>query len=190
VQHSQGFFSLSSTCPKCKGKGQMISNPCKSCSGSGLVSEKREVEVTIPAGVDDGMRLRLREEGEAGPQSGPRGDLYVFIRVKESDLFQRDGADIHFIAKLSYVHAVLGVKLTVPTLAEATEVKVPSGTQHGDRKVVRNQGIQRVNRKDRGDLIVHFVLDVPKKIDRKSKKALEKYAEAAGIDLKKTTLLK
>lgn len=188
VQHAQGFFTMSSTCPQCKGQGKTISDPCKDCRGSGLTKEEREVEVTIPAGVGDGMRLRLRDEGEAGEKGAPRGDLYVFIHAKESDIFQRDGADIHFVAKLNYVHAVLGVKLTVPTLGEPTEIKVPAGTQHGDRKTIRNEGIQRVNRKDRGDLIVHFIIDVPKKMGRKEKKALEKYADVAGISLKKISM--
>ncbi len=190
VQHAQGFFTLSSTCPQCKGQGKTISDPCKDCRGSGLIREIREVDVTIPAGVDDGMRLRLRDEGEAGEKGGGRGDLYVFIRVQESEIFQRDGADIHFIAQLSYVHAALGVKLEIPTLGEPVEVKVPSGTQHGDQKVIRNQGIQRVNRKDRGNLIVHFVIVVPKKMSRKEKKSLEKYAQIAGIDLKKASLVR
>lgn len=181
IQHSQGFFTLQSTCPACRGAGKVISDPCGDCSGSGYTEEVKTVSVKVPPGVDDGMRLRVRSEGEAGRRGGPRGDLYVFLHVQPSKVFQRDGADLHLKAELPFVQAALGCELEIPTLEGTTKLKVKAGTQYGDTHVLRGQGISKVNRGGKGDLIVHFAITIPKNLDEKQREILEQYASASGI---------
>lgn len=190
VHHSQGFFTLSSTCPECRGSGKIITSPCEDCDGSGLVEEVREVNVKIPPGVDDGTRLRLRGEGEAGQKGGPRGDLYVFLHVKPSDIFVREGANLHLEAEISFVQAALGCKLEIPTLEEPTTVTIEPGSQFGDTIVLDDQGIQSINRPGRrGDLVVHLKVRVPTKLNKKQRELLEEYAEESDISVKEASLL-
>ena len=190
VHHSQGFFTLSSSCPDCRGRGHVIKDPCGDCSGSGVVEEIRQVNVKIPPGVDDGTRLRLRSEGEAGERGGPPGDLYVFLHVQPSEIFERAGADLHLKAELSFVQAALGCELEVPLLEGETTVTVEAGSQYGEIITLRNEGIQRVNRPGaRGDLHIHLDVRVPEKMNKKQREALEVFAELSDIPTKKASLI-
>lgn len=182
VHHAQGFFTLTSTCPKCSGRGSVVENPCENCDGAGLIREDREVSVTIPAGVDDGTRLRLRGEGEA-VQGGERGDLYVFLGVKQSDIFERDGSDLHLRAPVSFVQAALGCELEIPTIEGTERIPVAPGTQTGDQTVLRERGIPRVNRQIRGNLFVHFFVEVPQDLTDRQRELLREFAEEAEIEL-------
>lgn len=185
VHHRQGFFTLSSTCPECNGSGEKITDPCAECGGEGQVRVEQEVEVEVPAGVDSGTRLRLRREGENGSRGAPRGDLYVFLHVEESDTFERDGADLHVREEISFVQAALGCEVEVPTLEEESEtVAVRPGTQHGDTRKLKNQGIANVKGSGRGDLFVHFDVTIPEDLSKKQRELLEEFAEESGIEVK------
>lgn len=190
VHHSQGFFTLSSTCPECRGAGKIVTSPCEDCDGAGIQEEVREVNVKIPPGVDDGTRLRLRGEGEGGRKGGPRGDLYVFLHVKPSEVFVREGSNLHLEAELSFVQAALGCNLEIPTLEDPEVVKVKAGSQYGDKIVLDGQGIQQVNRpNNKGDLIVHLKVTVPDKLNKKQRKVLEEFAELSDIPVKEASIL-
>ena len=183
VHHAQGFFTLTSTCPACHGRGSVIETPCEDCRGAGLQTEKRNVNVTIPPGVDDGTRLRLRGEGEAAMGGGPAGDLYVFLRVRPSEHFEREGIDLHYRAVISFVQAALGASVRVPTLEGEQSVEVPAGTQTGDQVVLRDHGVPRINRPTRGNLFVHFFVEIPRELNEKQRALLEEFAKEAGIHL-------
>ncbi len=183
MHHSQGFFTLTSTCPECRGQGKVIADPCNDCSGKGVVEEVREVSVKIPAGVDHGTRLRLRGEGEAGARGGPPGDLYVFLHVRESEVFTRRDSDLHIEVPISAIQAALGGTITIPTLGEPRSVDIAPGTQYGDRLVLRNEGIQHVNRSTRGDIVAHFNVQTPTELTEEQRDLLTQFAESAGIKL-------
>lgn len=187
VHHSQGFFTLSSTCPTCRGAGKVISDPCDTCHGHGVTEEVKTVSVKVPPGVDDGTRLRIRAEGEAGRKGGPRGDLYVFLHVQASDVFQRDGADLHLKFDLPFVQAALGCEVEIPTLGEPVKIVVKPGTQFGDTHVLRGEGIPRINRGGKGDIIVHFAITIPTKLTEKQRDALEEYAKVSDIPHKEAS---
>jgi molecular chaperone DnaJ len=174
VQHTQGFFTLSSTCPDCGGSGQVIHEHCDDCSGRGYVEETREITVSVPAGVDTGTRLRLRNEGETGRNGGPRGDLYVFLDVHASQHFERRGADLHYEASLNFAEAALGCELEVPTLNGPTIVAFQPGTQFGDVKVLEAQGVQRLEADGRGDLHIHAHVTIPRELDNEERELLSR----------------
>ncbi len=184
VHHRQGFFTLSSTCPHCKGSGEQISDPCPECDGKGKTRVEREVEVTIPAGVDSGTRLRLRQEGEHGSRGAPKGDLYVFLHIQPSEVFERDGADLHLRQEISFVQAALGCEIEVPTLEDTTTVTVNPGTQQGDKKILKNQGLAKLQGSGRGNIIVYFDIQIPTKLSTRQRELLEEYAEESDIDVK------
>ena len=183
VQHTQGFFTLSSTCPQCNGSGELIEEPCERCEGRGIIEEEREVTVKVPAGVGNGTRLRLRGEGEAGRNGGPRGDLYVFLHVEPSELFERDGADLHYWVEIPFVGAALGCDMEVPTLSEKRTVHFDAGTQYGDTRVLDNEGIQQLGSSRRGDLVVHADVRIPTDLTDEQRRLLEEYADACGVKL-------
>lgn len=162
VRYAQGFFSVARTCPECRGQGRKVVNPCKDCRGEGRISKPRELEVTIPAGVDEGMRLRLRGEGEHGLRGGPKGDLEVALYVKEHERWRRNGADVHELLPLSYPLMVLGTTLEVKTLHGTESLKVPPGTQHAQELRLRGQGAARLDSERKGDHVLHVQLEVPK----------------------------
>ncbi len=184
VHHRQGFFTLSSTCPHCQGSGEHISDPCEDCDGKGQQRVEKEVEVKIPAGVDSGTRLRLRQEGENGSRGGPPGDLYVFLHVQESEVFQRDGEDLHLKQEISFVQAALGCEITVPTLESETTLTIKPGAQYGDKRVLKNEGLVRVRGSGRGDIIVHLDVTIPTKLSKREREILEEFAEEADIPVK------
>lgn len=173
VRVAQGFFTMVRTCPQCGGSGQTVSNPCASCRGAGRVERRREITVAIPAGVEDGTRVRVVGQGEAGLRGGPPGDLYVVLRVEPHERLVREGADLHVEHEVSAFVAALGTECEVPTLDGTEKVTVPAGTQFGDTAVLRGKGLPRVKRSGRGDLVVHFRVAVPKKLSARQKELLQ-----------------
>lgn len=177
VRVSQGFFTLSQTCNVCYGSGSVIKDPCTDCSGTGLKSHKSKISVKIPAGIDNGQRLKLRGEGEPGANGGPNGDLYVQVGVKEHAIFQREDSEIVCEVPISYAKAVLGCELEVPTLEGMTKIKIPAGTQSGKIFRLRGKGIQILGTNSRGDQHVRVNIVVPKKLSDKKKKLIESLIE-------------
>ncbi len=181
VAHSRGPFVLSTTCPQCQGEGSMVRDPCKKCKGRGEVAAKRTVKVTIPAGIDDGQTLRVSDQGQPGRKHGPAGHLYVTVQVEAHPQFQRDGADLVHELHVTFPQAALGAELRIPTLEGGeAKVKVPAGAQSGDTIVLSGAGIQRLQARGKGDLIVVVHVDVPKKLSSKAKKLLAELADELG----------
>lgn len=165
VRYQQGFFSVARTCPDCNGMGRKVTNPCKACNGAGRVPKKRELEVSIPAGVDDGMRLRLRGEGEHGLRGGPSGDLEVALSVTPHARWKRDGADVHELLTLGYPQLVIGTSLEIETLHGKETLRIPAGTEPGHELRLRHKGAPSLNSDRRGDHVCHIALGVPKAKD-------------------------
>lgn len=184
VVRSQGFFSLQSPCPHCHGTGQIIKDPCRTCHGEGVEIDKKEISVNIPAGVDDGSRLRLRGEGEAA--SGvPAGDLYVFVHVQAHEFFHREGLDIYSQLNISFSQAALGAEIEVPLLDNKTKViSITPGTQSGDRYRIQGAGIPQIRGHGRGDQIIQLIVETPKKLNKKQKELLHELAEIDGKPVK------
>lgn len=172
VRFAQGFFTMLQTCPRCGGAGKVISNPCGDCGGSGRHRVRRHVTVKVPPGVEDGTRLRLVGQGEAGARGGPAGDLYVVVQVAPHPRFARDGADLHVEEEVSAFHAVLGTSLEVATLDGKENVAVPAGSQFGDTVLVRGKGLPRLRHSGTGDLVVHLKVTVPKKLSKRQRELL------------------
>jgi len=184
VVRSQGFFSLQSPCPHCHGTGQIIKDPCRTCHGEGVEVDKKEISVNIPAGVDDGSRLRLRGEGEAAPGM-PAGDLYVFVHVQAHDFFHREGLDIYSQLNISFSQAALGAEIEVPLLDNKTKViSITPGTQSSDRYRIQGAGIPQIKGHGRGDQIIQLIVETPKKLNKKQKELLHELAEIDGKPVK------
>lgn len=177
VTSRQGFFILQTTCPQCHGAGSRMTNPCADCRGRGLVRSKKQLKVKVPPGVDHGMHLIMRGEGDAGTQGGPSGNLYVLVEVESHPHFRREGDDIHYGADLSMIDAILGTKLTVPTLYGKREVKVAPGTDSGTILRLKGEGIANVQHGRRGDQVVQIVVSTPKKLSRRQRKLLEEFSK-------------
>ncbi|TAK46741.1 MAG: molecular chaperone DnaJ [Xanthobacteraceae bacterium] len=176
VRHAQGFFTLERACPSCQGRGHVIEDPCGQCAGSGRVTRERALSVNIPAGVEDGTRIRLSGEGEAGVRGGPAGDLYIFLSVVPHAFFQRDGADLHCRAPISMVSAALGGEFEVPTIdGGKTKVKIPPGTQSGRRIRIAHKGMPVLRSKQSGDMYVQVVVETPQNLTRKQKDLLAEF---------------
>jgi len=188
VRYSQGFFSVAQTCPQCGGQGQMVTDPCRTCRGEGRVEKERELEVRIPAGVDTGLRLRLRGEGEHGLRGGPPGDLDVVIHVEPHERFQRDGPDVYERLELSYAQLVLGTQIEVKTLHGTESLRIPSGATPGHEFRLRSQGIERLRGSGRGDHVVHVALKVPKvkNLSEEEIELLRRLAELEGSEVADT----
>ncbi len=180
VTVSQGFFSVRQACPSCQGVGQVIETPCRECHGNGTTKQKDTIKFNIPAGVDNGSRLRVSGKGEAGLRGGPTGDLYVVFHVKEHDLFERDGTDIHCEVPLSFAKASLGGELEVPTLSGVTKIKIAPGTQTGSLLRLKAKGVPSLRGGGRGDHFVHLKIEVPKNLNKEQKEALLKFSELCG----------
>jgi len=177
VSRTQGFFTVRTTCPVCRGLGQMITRPCSNCRGSGQVRVSKMVSVKIPAGVDNGSRLRLTGEGEAGVQGGPPGDLYVFIYVEPHEFFQRHDSDIICKIPISFVQAALGDTITVPTLNGNKKLQIPKGTQPGEIFHLRGEGIPSLRSGKRGDEIIQVDVRTPTHLTKKQEALLREFAE-------------
>ena len=175
VRVSQGFFQLQQTCPKCRGAGTLIRNPCDSCFGQGRVRRTRKLSVKIPAGVDTGDRIRLAGEGEAGRNGGPPGDLYVEVRVRAHALFQRDGDDLHCEVPVRMVQAALGAEIRVPTLDGEVNLSVPPETQSGQIIRMRGRGVRSVRGGRAGDLVCHIAVETPVRLTREQRELLEQF---------------
>ena len=183
VRQAQGFFTLERTCPGCQGRGQMIETPCASCSGQGRVQKERTLSVNIPQGVEDGTRIRLAGEGEAGVQGGPAGDLYIFLSLAAHKFFQRDGADLHCRVPVSMVTAAMGGEFDVPTIDKGkTKVNVPSGTQSGRRFRVAGKGMPVLRSRQTGDLYVQVVVETPQNLTKKQKELLAEFEKLSSGD--------
>ncbi len=182
VRMQQGFFSIQQTCPKCHGTGKVIQDPCTSCSGAGRIKRNKTLEVKIPAGIDDGMRIRSTGNGEPGMNGGPPGDLYVEIHIKQHSVFQRDGDDLHCEMPISFARAALGGEIEVPTLSGKVSFSVPEGTQTGKTFRLRGKGIKGVRSGFPGDLFCHVVVETPVKLTDKQKDLLRDFDKltAAG----------
>lgn len=174
VRMQQGFFSVQQTCPNCRGKGKMISDPCPSCRGQGRVEETKTLSVKVPPGVDTGDRIRLAGEGEAGTDNGPAGDLYVQVNVQEHEFFQRDGKNLYCEVPISIFDACLGGELEVPTLDGRVKLKVPAETQTGKLFRLRGRGVAPVRGGATGDLLCRVVLETPVNLAKDQKELLEK----------------
>ncbi len=180
VMQSSGFFSISSTCPKCRGQGGVIASPCKECSGAGKVRIEKTVQLKIPAGVETGSRLRLRGEGEEGEQGGPNGDLYVFIEVKPHETFQRNGDDLYCRVPVTFVQAALGGSVDTPTLTGTEKLKIPRGTPTGKVFRLKGKGIAHVRGYGRGDQIIETVVTVPSNLTKKQEELLREFDRLSG----------
>lgn len=176
IRHAQGFFTLERTCPTCHGRGQVIDNPCKACAGSGRVTKERNLSVNVPAGVEDGTRIRLAGEGEAGVRGGPSGDLYIFLSIAPHPFFQRDGADLHCRVPISMVTAALGGDFEVPTIdGGMTRVKIPEATQSGRRFRLQGKGMPVLRSKQTGDMYVQVAVETPQNLTKRQKELLAEF---------------
>ena len=176
VRAAQGFFTIERTCPVCQGRGQMMDQPCTDCGGQGRRQENRKLSVDIPKGIEDGTRIRLANEGEAGLRGGPPGDLYIFISIKPHELFQRDGADLYARVPIAMTTAALGGEFEVPTLDNTrAKVKVAAGTQPGQRVRLKGKGMPVLRSKDVGDLYVQLDIETPQALSRRQRELLEEF---------------
>jgi molecular chaperone DnaJ len=181
IRHAQGFFTLERTCPACQGRGQVIENPCPSCSGSGRVTRERTLSVNIPAGVEDGTRIRLAGEGEAGLRGGPAGDLYIFLSLAPHEFFQRDGADLHCRVPVSMVVAAIGGEFEVPAIdGNKARVKIPAGTQTGRRFRLSGKGMPVLRSKQTGDMYVQVVVETPQNLTKRQRELLAEFEKLSS----------
>jgi molecular chaperone DnaJ len=182
VLYQQSFLSVRRTCGTCGGSGHVISNPCGQCRGHGYQQVQRKLKVNIPAGVDDGTRVRVSSEGQPGANGGPPGDLYVFLKVKEHPFFERREQDLHCTIPLNVAQAALGCEIEVPTLEGFHKLKIPEGTQSGSQFRLRHKGVALVNGSGRGDLYVHVGVMTPTRLTREQRKLLEQLRETLPVD--------
>ena len=178
VQMRQGFFAVQQACPHCRGTGKIIPEPCTSCHGQGKIKSQKTLEVKIPAGIDDGMRIRSTGNGEPGSNGGPPGDLYIEIRVKKHDIFERDGDDLHCEVPVSFATAALGGEIEVPTLSGKAAIDIPEGTQAGKQFRLRGKGIKGVRASYPGDLYCHIIVETPVKLTEYQRKLLKDFDES------------
>ncbi|HET7192315.1 MAG TPA: molecular chaperone DnaJ [Pseudolabrys sp.] len=181
IRHAQGFFTLERTCPTCQGRGQVIDDPCKVCGGGGRVTRERTLSVNIPAGVEDGTRIRLAGEGEAGLRGGPAGDLYIFLEVTPHEFFQRDGADLHCRVPISMASAALGGEFEVPAIdGSKVRVKVPPGTQTGRRFRLTSKGMPVLRSKQTGDMYVQVAVETPQNLTKRQRELLAEFEKLSS----------
>lgn len=176
VRAAQGFFSIERTCPTCQGRGQVITDPCGKCGGDGRLPEERTLQVNIPAGIEDGTRIRLAGEGEAGLRGGPAGDLYIFLSVSPHEFFQRDGADLYCTVPVSMTKAALGGSFEVTTIDNSkSRVKLPEGTQTGKQFRLKGKGMPVLRSPQTGDLFIQVAIETPQNLSRRQRELLEEF---------------
>jgi molecular chaperone DnaJ len=185
VRMQQGFFTVQQTCPRCQGRGQVVSDPCGKCRGQGRMRKQKTLSVKVPAGVDTGDRIRLSGEGEAGRNGGPAGDLYVEVRVREHPIFERDGSHLSCEVPVSFARAALGGNIDVPTLDGSATIKVPPETQSGRVFRLREKGIKPVRGGATGDLFCRVVVETPVHLTREQKDLLQKFEASLQKDAKR-----
>ena len=178
VQMRQGFFSVQQPCPTCRGVGKIIPDPCTACAGQGKIKRQKTLEVKIPAGIDAGMRIRSAGNGEAGTNGGPAGDLYIEIRLKKHDIFERDGDDLHCTVPVGMVTAALGGEIDVPTLQGKAAIDLPEGTQTGKQFRLRGKGIKGVRSSYPGELYCHITVETPVKLNEAQRKLLRELEDS------------
>jgi molecular chaperone DnaJ len=178
VRRNSGFFSIASACPTCQGEGTIVEKPCTKCGGSGQLKKNQKINVTIPAGVDDGRRIRIPGQGDAGPKGGPAGDLYVVVRVKPHEFFERDAYDVYCMIPITFVQAALGAEVHVPTLEDKkVKVKIPAGTQNNKILRLKNEGIPQAGSSRRGDMYLRILVTVPERLSSKEKSLLKELGQ-------------
>ena len=177
IARGGGFFQMVSTCPQCRGTGEVITNPCRQCSGSGHMPKQRVVSVKIPAGVHEGQGVRVAEEGEPGRDGGPRGNLYCYVRIKPHEFLERDGNDLIAAVPISFTQASLGAAIEVPSLDGMKELKIPAGTQHGSVFRIKGQGLPDLRTRRTGDELVQILVEVPTKLNAKQEELLREFAK-------------
>ncbi|MCU0237277.1 MAG: molecular chaperone DnaJ [Acidobacteria bacterium] len=177
VRVSQGFFSMATTCPGCRGNGKVVSHPCRKCHGHGRVRENKRIKVSFPAGIDDGNRLRVSGEGEGGRQGGAPGDLYISARIRPDKRFQRHGQDLLLQLPVSFSQAALGDQVTIQTFEGAEKIKIPPAAQNGQILKIKNKGFHQVNRWSRGDLLVQVRVQTPRSLSRQETELFKKLRE-------------
>lgn len=183
IRRQQGFFTIAQTCPKCQGSGQVIKDHCSTCHGQGRTKKKETLSVKVPAGIDEGQRLKLSGQGDAGTHGGPNGDLYVHVNIKKHELFEREEFDVICNVPISFSQAALGADIEVPTLGGRVSVKVPEGTQHGQKMRLRNKGIAKLGGYGFGDQIINIVIETPTKLTKEQR---ELFAQLAETEQKST----
>src|SRR5579863_1761596 len=182
VRYQQGFFSIARTCPACQGSGSVITDPCAKCKGEGRILRQRMVEANVPAGVEDGTRIRFSGAGEVGQFGGPAGDLYVVLHVKEHPFFERDGNDLHCVVPISVTQAAMGAEISVPTMEGQHALKIPDGTQPGTAFRVKHKGVPVLNGRGRGDLYVQMLVQIPSKLSKRQRELLQELEMTAKVD--------
>ena len=178
VNMRQGFFSIQQSCPHCHGTGKIIPEPCTTCNGAGKLKRQKTLEVKIPGGINEGMRIRSAGNGEPGANGGPSGDLYIEIRIKDHDIFERDGDDLHCTVPVSFTTVALGGSIEVPTLVGNAEIELPEGTQHGKTFRLRGKGIKGLRSSYPGDLYAHVSVETPVKLTEHQRKLLKELDES------------
>jgi molecular chaperone DnaJ len=182
VLYQQSFLSIRRTCSTCNGSGKIIRNPCNECRGQGYKQVQRKLKINVPAGVDEGTRLRLAAEGQPGANGGPSGDLYVFLKVKEHPFFERHEQDLHCTIPISIAQAALGAEIEVPTLDQPHKLKIPEGTQAGAQFRLRHKGVPHLNGGGRGDLYIHVDVKIPSRLTREQRKLFEQLRDTLPVD--------
>lgn len=180
VQKGGGFFSVVTDCPKCEGRGSVVSEPCEDCVGRGFIARRREIEVHVPPGVQDGQRIRYSEQGDAGEPGAPRGDLFAVVRIRPHPFFERHGMDLLCQLPVSMTQAALGAEVEVPTLDGRETLTVSRGTQSGDLYRLEEKGMPDVHGRGRGDILVQVVVEIPKRLSRRQEELLREFAETEG----------
>ncbi len=181
VRAQQGFFTIERTCPNCHGQGQVIEKPCRACRGEGRVRRERNLNVNIPAGVEDGTRIRLAGEGEAGLRGSPTGDLYIFVGVRQHRFFQRDGKDLHCQVPITMAAAALGGTVEIPTIdGTRAKLSIAAGTQSGHQLRVKGKGMSVLRQQGRGDLFVTVMVETPVNLTARQKELLREFEKEAG----------
>jgi molecular chaperone DnaJ len=181
VRASQGFFTIERTCPSCQGRGEFIEDPCPTCSGAGRTTRERTLSVNIPAGVEDGTRIRLAGEGEAGMRGGPTGDLYIFLSIKPHEFFQRDGADIFCRVPIAMTTAALGGNIDVPAIDDGkVRMPIPPGTETGKQFRLKGKGMPVLRSKVQGDMYIQVEVETPKNLTRRQRELLEQFEQESN----------
>jgi molecular chaperone DnaJ len=189
IRAQQGFFSVERTCPRCGGRGQVVADPCRTCHGAGQTRLERTLSVRVPAGVDDGARIRLAGEGDAGARGGPRGDLYIFVSVRAHELFERDGLDLHCHVPVPMCIAALGGEIEAPCLNAGPDpcegdckvkVKVPEGAQTGRTVRLKGRGMPALRGRERGDLVVELYVETPTNLTARQQELLREFSETCS----------
>ncbi len=187
VRYQQGFFSIARTCTACNGAGQVIVDPCPVCKAEGRIQRRHTITANVPAGVEDGTRIRYQGEGDSGRFGGPSGDLYVVLSVREHELFEREGNDLHCVVFISFSQAALGAEIEIATLDAKAPLKIPEGTQSGKEFRLRGKGVPHLNNHGRGDLVVQVIVQTPKKLSKAQRELLQQLGDTMQVDNRTTS---